>query len=126
MPTATPSPGLADISKDQLYYLASPYSHENAEIREERYRLVNEYAAFLARNGISVIEPIVMGHPKVGLGVGTSFEYWKKTDELYISRCDGVIVLMLDGWEKSIGVNAEIAYAMKLGKPVFYVTAEDE
>jgi hypothetical protein len=32
-----------------------------------------------------------------------------------------LIVLMLDGWEQSRGVNAEIALARELGLPVEYV-----
>ena len=40
-------------------------------------------------------------------------------DKAFIERFDGIIVLQLDGWEKSVGVGAEIEYAKKLGLPVY-------
>jgi hypothetical protein len=42
-----------------------------------------------------------------------------------LRRCDEVVVLMLDGWERSEGVQAEIRIAEALGKPVRYRAAED-
>jgi hypothetical protein len=41
-----------------------------------------------------------------------------------LGRCDEVVVLMLDGWEESIGVQAEIRIARELGKPVRYLAPE--
>jgi hypothetical protein len=35
--------------------------------------------------------------------------------------CDEVAVLMLDGWRESIGVQAEIAIARELCKPVTFL-----
>jgi hypothetical protein len=36
-----------------------------------------------------------------------------------------VVVLMLDGWEQSRGVQAEIAIARELGKPVSFIDLND-
>jgi hypothetical protein len=33
----------------------------------------------------------------------------------------GVVVLMLKGWDTSVGVQDEIKYATELGIPVYYV-----
>lgn len=42
-----------------------------------------------------------------------------------LTRCDEVVVLMLPGWETSVGVRDEIAVARELGKPVRFLS-EDE
>jgi hypothetical protein len=110
------------MQTDKLYYLASPYSHPDPKVREERYNKVNAFAVRLMTElRVTVIEPIVSGHPKEGLGLPTDFAFWEKTDKLYIDHCDGIIVLMLDGWRESKGVTAEIKYAEQTGKPVIYV-----
>jgi nucleoside 2-deoxyribosyltransferase len=110
---------MADPSQTtKLYYLASPYSHEDAAVREQRFHQVNEIAIDLINRGYVVIEPIVMGHPKVGQ-LPTDYEFWKRVNTAHISRCDGVIVAdTIDGWSTSKGVTAEIQYAKSLGKRV--------
>jgi hypothetical protein len=46
-------------------------------------------------------------------------------DEDFIRRCEEVMVLMLDGWEDSVGVQAEIVLAHQLGKLVSYTTLDE-
>ncbi|MBX3452499.1 MAG: DUF1937 family protein [Planctomycetaceae bacterium] len=41
-----------------------------------------------------------------------------------MARCDEVVVLTLDGWRESAGVQAEIRIAGELGKPVRYLAPE--
>lgn len=38
-----------------------------------------------------------------------------------LSECDGIV--MLHGWEKSYGANAELCYALATGKNVYYKEA---
>ena len=42
-----------------------------------------------------------------------------------LSRCDEIWVLCLDGVEESKGVNAELAFAKKLGMEVWYIYPQD-
>jgi hypothetical protein len=37
-----------------------------------------------------------------------------------LARCDELMVVTLDGWDKSVGVAAEVAEAERLGKLVCY------
>jgi hypothetical protein len=39
-----------------------------------------------------------------------------------LAACDSVVVLMVDGWRHSIGVQAEIQIARDLGTPVVYLS----
>lgn len=109
------------LDNKKLYYLASPYTHQDKKVMEDRYNEVNKFAAHLMKEyKVAPIEPIVMGHAKIQYDMPHEFEYWMEVDFNYISRCDGVIVYKLDGWEKSKGVQAEIEFAKKLGKEVIY------
>jgi hypothetical protein len=100
-------------------YLASPYSHEDAYVMEERFRAVCEAAAAMMRRGEFVYSPIAHSHPiaKVG-GLPKGWEYWQEFDEIMIRNAGKLVVLMLDGWMESEGVAAEIQLAEKLGIPV--------
>jgi hypothetical protein len=53
------------------------------------------------------------------------WSFWEQYDRKFLERCDEVVVLMLDGWEESVGVQAEIRIAGELGKPVRYLAPEE-
>lgn len=52
-------------------------------------------------------------------------ELFLPLSEKIIESAIGVIVLKLDGWEKSNGVRMEIEYAKKNNVPVFYLSVDD-
>ena len=105
-----------------LVYLATPYSHPDAEVRERRFREVNRAAAALIRKGVHVFSPISHMHPiaLVG-GLPHGWEFWQAYDRVMLAACDKVIVLMQDGWRESAGVQAEIAIAKKIGLSVEFM-----
>lgn len=107
-----------------MIYLASPYSHPDATVRERRFREVCRAAACMLRAGHSVFSPIVHGHPLVAHGLLTDWGFWEPFDRRHIERCDEVVVLMLEGWEESVGVAAEVRIAGELGLPVRYLAPE--
>ncbi len=104
-----------------MIYLASPYSHPHAIVRELRYHDACLATANLLRAGQSVFSPIVHGHPLAAHGLPTAWSYWQQFDRDHIVRCDELLVLMLDGWNQSVGVTAEIEIAAELGKPIGYL-----
>jgi len=99
-----------------VIYLASPYSHPDPAIREERFQAACRATFTLLRAGAAVFSPIVHGHPLVGLGLATDWESWQRVDRAMLERCDEVMVLMLAGWESSSGVREEIRMARELGR----------
>lgn len=107
-----------------MIYLASPYSHPNPAVREQRFRAACQATAALLHAGQPVYSPIVHSHPLVAYGLPTGWEFWSRFDRSLLARCDEVVVLMLPGWEASAGVCDEVRLARALGKPVRYLAPE--
>lgn len=108
-----------------IAYLASPYSHPDLDIREERYRAACRAAAALLLAGRPVFSPIAHSHPLVDYGLPADWSFWRRHDRELLARCDEVLVLMLAGWRESVGVREEIRIARELGKPVRFLAPEE-
>lgn len=104
-----------------MIYLASPYSHPDAAVREQRYHATCSAAAQLINAGHAVFAPIVQGHALVPYGLPTCWSYWEPHAKQHLQRCDELVVLTLDGWDTSEGVQAEITLAHGLGMSVYYM-----
>ena len=104
-----------------MIYLASPYSHPDAAVREMRFRDACRAAAKLMRPGQAVFSPIAHGHCICTHGLPTDWRFWEPFDRQQLERCDEVIVLMLEDWRESVGVQAEIRIAIEVGKSVRYL-----
>ena len=103
-------------------YLASPYTHNDPSIMEERYLAACKKAGQLARKGFYVYSPIVHWHPVAALyGLPRDWEFWKKLDRESIQLMDEVQILKLEGWEISIGLGNEIALAKELDKRYIFI-----
>ena len=118
---------IGNIDKeDKLYYLASPYSAESTLIREDRYQKVDKAAAVLFKAGVNTVNPIGSCHQLSKLyKLPSGYKEWQTRDRMLISRCDGVIVLDIDGWSKSVGVADEIEYAVSLGLEIIHLHPKD-
>lgn len=106
----------------QLTYLAAPYSSPDVVTQEIRFELVSKAAARLIREGKFIYSPISHTHPIAMYGeLPKGWEFWKQYDEVMLSYCKEITVLMLVGWQSSIGVQAEIQIAVKQGIPITYL-----
>ena len=90
-----------------LIYIASPYSHPDPAVRQKRYEDVSAYTAKRMMEGAVVYSPIAFNHPlSVRYEMPTDWVFWKHFDCRMIDKCDAMEVLMLDGWDTSVGVSA--------------------
>ncbi len=107
----------------QYTYLASPYSHADAAVREARYLSVAAAAGRLMAQGENVFCPITHSHA-IGeaLDRPVDFEFWMWVDTPFLAHASRVTVLLLEGWDKSRGVKHEINLSKTLGIPVDYLT----
>lgn len=105
----------------KLIYLASPYSHKSKAIMTLRLvdadmalgRLQDKYPyAFIGPITQSARTVKYMNSTDEGFGA------WERRGLTYVSRCDELWVLDIPGWQDSVGVQAEIAFAYQLQIPV--------
>lgn len=116
---------LADERGLGLVYVACPYSHPDAEKREARFELANDAAAFLMSSGLKVFSPISHSHVVArNNNLPTSWEFWKRQDLEILKHAKGLVVVTADGWETSVGVQAEINEAKRMGIEILYLPPE--
>lgn len=95
-----------------MIYIASPYSHDSRTVEHDRFVEVARYASHLMAEGKSCISPVAYGYALTVHGTTPGdWNTWQSACERFLIICDRVNVLMLDGWNTSTGVLAEIALA---------------
>lgn len=110
-------------------YIASPYSHPEASVRQERHVAACKKAAQYAAKGIPHFSPIAQSHPVADHMDEKSrmdFDLWMKLDLPLLRMASELHVLCIDGWRQSRGVTREIEYADQLGIPVKHVYMDVE
>lgn len=101
-------------------YLASPYSHPSPMIRHSRFQAALAAAARLMADGHVVFSPIAHSHPIEA----TCFPdpkpgaFWKAQDEPLLRAASRLIVLQIDGWQESKGIQWEMEVAREIQIPI--------
>jgi hypothetical protein len=104
-----------------MIYLACPYAHETEHMEHKRYEQVTSVAAKLMLRGLCIYSPITSMH-YLARKVKANAIDWLQHDLVILARCDKLIVLQLEGWENSVGLKKEIAFASENNIPVEYIT----
>jgi len=100
-----------------MYYLASPYTHPNPIVVASRYAEAMVMTYKLMKEEIPVFSPIVHCHEMAQrFAMPKDYAYWKGYNRAMLARADELLILTLDGWEESKGVQDELAFATKHGK----------
>ncbi len=108
-----------------LIYLAAPYSSKDPKVTEERIRQFCRADANLSALGIATISPLLKHLVLQYEPLPGDWNYWKDYSETLLRKCDKMIVLMLDGWQESVGVQAEIELCQQLNIPIKYMLPEN-
>lgn len=99
-------------------YLASPYSANPEQLHEQTLRAT---ALFIARGHI-IYSPIVHCHPvHLVENMPKTFEFWKRHNLGILSKATKLWVLMLPGYDTSVGVAAEIEHARQCQIPILHM-----
>lgn len=103
----------------ELWYLASPYSRYVGGT-ENAFREAAEATAALVRAGYKVFSPIVHSHVVAHAGRFDPLDcaMWLEQDEPFMKAAAGIVVLMLEGWQESVGVSHEIERFAQMDKPI--------
>ena len=100
-------------------YIASPFSHPRLIVRIYRYIKVCRVAGRLIREGNIVYSPIAHSAPIAWLcRLQGDHATWKEQNRGWISWCDELWVLTIEGWDVSIGIEWEMEMARIMGKRV--------
>lgn len=105
-----------------MIYLASPYTHEDPFIMEERYLQASKALTWLLKQKKWAYSPIVHCHElaKIG-GLPKDAAFWQEYDFYMLSKSETFMILRIEGWEASKGVAAEKEYAIQIGLPIVYL-----
>jgi hypothetical protein len=106
-----------------MIYIASPYTHDDPAVRQERYEAVRDYIAKqTSLTGHFYFSPIVHYHDMaVKNDMPTDAKTWWRINEDALSRCDALWILKIDGYQESKGVAMEFEYCSNWGIEVVYV-----
>jgi len=118
--------GFPEEPRPAIWYLGSPYSAPGRATMAARHRQACEAAARLFERGIFTYGPIAhtVAIDQAGRMNAPAFEFWATFDLGMIDRLTGLMVLMIDGWQDSKGLAAELAHARATGKPVLWCEPE--
>ncbi len=104
-------------------YLASPYSHPDPGVVENRYQSVMAYTALLLIKKQWVYSPIVHCHEMAKKHkLPTDAAYWQDYNETMLRAADELYVLMLHKWQNSVGVRMELEFWENLGRTPIFVS----
>ena len=103
-------------------YIASPYSHPLALIREERYLHVSYYLKQCLEKREWAYSPIVHCHELAKTwDLPKDAGFWEEYNFVMLRNATRMKILRLEGWEESVGIRAELAEAQRIHLPVIYV-----
>lgn len=104
---------------NELVYIAAPYSavENKDELMSRVSKFCGEY--MIANPGKFAVPGLVHHYAcKDNPTLGTDYHFWQEFCELFLSRCDRMVVLMIPGWDVSRGVKGEIEYCSTHNIPV--------
>jgi len=105
-----------------IIYLASPYTHLDSAIMEQRFEAVVAACAHYINKGKIVYSPIVHNHPiAIRHELPREWSYWLKADLAMLRHASEFHILCLEGYQQSVGVKAELEFAVKAGIDITYV-----
>lgn len=108
-----------------MIYLASPYSASSETLEKLRFQQTRDFVAKQLRLGYVLFSPIVYCHQfKIDFGFAGDADFWAEFNLAILHRCKQMWVLQLTGWQQSVGVQNELAWAKALDIPVIYRSPE--
>lgn len=112
---------LIQAANGGYWYLASPYSHPDPKVREERTKCVHHVLSVLLAQGLYVYSPIWAAHEAAKKhDLPKDHVWWKGFNESFLRPAYGLIIATLDGWRESDGVEWERSFCLSEGnKPCF-------
>lgn len=104
-------------------YVCTPYS-QYPYGKTAAYEEACRQTALLLSAGLHCLSPIAATHGVAlhgDIDPDVSNPMWLELDHAFMDAAHSAVVVMLDGWDQSVGVAHEIDCFERAGKPVFYM-----
>jgi hypothetical protein len=103
-------------------YLATPYSHPDPRIRVQRYDWAIRCTCWLTDKKIWVFSPIIHCHELASrCMLPTDWAFWHDYNMAMLRPASRLLILTLDGWQDSRGVQEETMFAHDNGIPIEFI-----
>lgn len=104
-------------------FVAGPYNDKDDVIKQYRINTITEYCVNQFLKGNSPISALLMGLVYANYyKLPTDTNTWLTFSQTLLKGCDELHVLMVNGWNRSSGVKAEIEAAEKLKIEIKYIS----
>src|SRR5271155_2053797 len=113
----------------RLVYLASPLTHSDAAVRQQRSVAVARASGWFMSNNrdVFMFSPIAYAHLIASeCTLPYEWHFWSEIDECMLSRCEEFWILCIPGFKNSTGVSAERIIATRLGLPCRFVVPQPD
>lgn len=107
-------------------YLASPYHHDDPQVRFARYLEAERATAWLLNRGQFTFSPIVhCYHMANRYNLPHDVEFWWEYNKAMMIPSDDFYYLKIDGWEESKGLKRELEWMSAHHRPVVMMEPQD-
>ena len=112
-----------DDVRQQGWYVGSPYSKFPKGLHIAHAEVSRATAELIREGIINVYSPIVDSHCLAMIGGLDPMDHaaWMKRNFWEMSRRDGLIIVMMEGWKDSVGLRMEAETFKKQGKPILHM-----
>ncbi|MBT4879961.1 MAG: DUF1937 family protein [Alphaproteobacteria bacterium] len=114
--------------KKDFYYLSHPYNGTDSE-KESRVSAAKSACIHMLENNIHVFSPILHNHTIIASFGTLSLEDRRRMflsfDFSLLSASAAMILLKLDGWKNSYGVQKEVEFCEEQQIPIFEYSLEE-
>ena len=103
-------------------YLASPYSHPDPFVREQRYLRAMKAMSNLLKEGVAVYAPIVHCHELAKIAdLPKTAKFWETYNFTMLAAAESFGILEIEGWQESKGMADELVEAKRLGLRIEFI-----
>lgn len=104
-----------------MKYLAAPYSDPDPKVVQERMEQVYYYLSRFIIAGENIVTPLAMHEVATRFDMDGAYSFWSTYCLDLLKRCDSMVVLKLEGWDLSRGLESEIDFCKENHIPISYV-----
>lgn len=103
-------------------YVASPYSDPDPAVMEQRYLDIKKVMKRLIDLEYIVYSPIMHFHPLTVLytDLGRDAKFWEEHNYKMLASAKSLLVIEMEGWRESKGIQGEIETAKSLDIPIYF------